>query len=365
MKSSRKTGKPCVLVIGAGIAGVTAAESLAKAGAEVHVVEKQPDIGGHVRAMGCKAADICLRCNVCVADQRIRSFKKQPRIRLHTSTELTSLLPGAKRRFIASLARNRGSRKTRIDVDAVVVATGHSPFNPVENASFGYGRIANVMTGEEAERQLAEKSRITRPSDGAPARRIAFIQCVGSRTEEVFRRPEDTNYCSTVCCSYALRMARQIKHRAADSEITVFHMDIQNFGKGFNEFYKTAQDKMRFIRSRPFEMLAGENGAVKVKYTPDGATDKGAVLTEDFDLVILSVGIRPQAGAAALAETLGIPTDLNGFFGIKGASALPDLQKEGLYVAGTSESPKDIAATIAQAEAVSVTLMNRMSRQEF
>jgi heterodisulfide reductase subunit A len=154
-------------------------------------------------------------------------------------------------------------------------------------------------------------------------------------------------------------MARQIKHHAAESEITVFYMDVQNFGKGFNEFYSACQNKMKFVRSRPYEFAVGPNGTVKVKYAHEGQPppDKGTVMEDEFDLVILSVGIRPQEGTTDLAGKLGIPTDEHGFLGIKGASAFPDLQREGVYVIGTSESPKDIAGCIGQAEAVSALLI--------
>jgi heterodisulfide reductase subunit A len=209
---------------------------------------------------------------------------------------------------------------------------------------------------------LAVDHKLNRPSDGRPARRIAFIQCVGSRTEEVFRRPEDTDYCSAVCCAYALRIARRLQHQAPETEVTVFYMDIQNFGKGFNEFYQACRQKMRFIRSRPYEIREGSAGAVRVKYAPDSkaAGDK-AVCEEEFDLVVLSVGMRPAEGTARLAETLGVPLDERGFVGLKGATAFPDLQRPGIYVVGACESPKDIAGCLDQADAVSAAVLSEAS----
>jgi heterodisulfide reductase subunit A len=212
--------------------------------------------------------------------------------------------------------------------------------------------VRNVITGIELEQQLIEKGKIIRPSDGKEPKRVAFIQCVGSRTEEIFRRPDDTDYCSTVCCAYALRMARHIIHHNAGAELTVFYMDIQNFGKAFNQFYADCRKNITFVRSRPYEINQAENNAVRVKYTVESDAEGRAVDEREFDLVVLAVGMRPAPEARELADKLGIPLDHQGFFGLKGASALPDLQCEGIYAAGANESPKDIAGCIAQAEAV-------------
>lgn len=360
---SKKNARKKVLVVGGGIAGLTVADRLGKAGVEVHLVEKKDAIGGHVREMGCKAGDKCVRCNVCVADRTLREIRNTPGVSIATATELAGLARGRSTRFSATLAAVDGSRKSgdarTIGVDAVVLATGHAAYSPSENSSLGYGRTPNVITGLDAERQLAAGNRITRPSDARPPARVAFIQCVGSRTEEVFRRPEDTNYCSTVCCAYALRTAQRIKHQAPDTAVTVFYMDIQNFGKGFDAFYGQCKDKMRFVRSRPYEVSPGADGAVLVKYAAEGTGADAAksVCEEAFDLVVLSVGIRPAADSLRMAEQLGVAVDDSGFLGLKGGSCLPDTQREGIYAAGTCESPKDIAGTMAQAEAVSAEIL--------
>jgi len=351
-----------VLVIGGGVAGVTVASNLGRAGVSVHLIDKAAELGGHAKEMGCKATDACRRCNVCVANATIRLLGCIPNVHAHTDTQLAVLETGANGcRYRALLECNSGEMCS-VDVDSVVIAIGYEPYDPVENSSFSYGSLPNVITGIEAERQLFAESRLTRVSDGQPPQRVAFIQCVGSRTEEVHRRPEDTDYCSAVCCAYALRMARQLKYQAEERDVTVFYMDIQNFGKGFDQFYSECRDTIRFVRSRPYELRAGEDGAVRVKYVPEGDVDgaDGCVSEEEFDLVILSVGIRPPADGCDLADKLGVALDEQGFFGLKGASPFPDLQREGIYVAGASESPKDMAGCIAQAEAVSARVLSEV-----
>ncbi len=418
-----------VCVIGAGIAGAATAHKLSQAGAQVYLVEKQPTIGGRVVEMGCKATDVCLRCNVCVANELLRTISASPNIHIYTRTELTKLETGSngfrytailkheptfidrskctgcqvcvgvcpekcivKPRFTIlpsvpvidySLCRRASGKEcsvceqscpvdaismqdkgsqSRLDVDAVVIATGYEPYNARENASYGYGTAANIITGIEAEQQLAIDAKITRPSDGGLPKRIAFIQCVGSRSEEVHTCPEDTDYCSTVCCAYALRMAQLMKHQNEDAEITIFYMDIQNFGKGFNEFYQKCKDNMTFVRCRPYEVKQGENGSIRVKYTPPSlpAEAGSQVCEQEFDLVVLSVGIRPAPDAVKLADKLLVPVDEHGFLGIKGASCLPSLQREGIFVAGACESPKDIESCIRQAAAVSAAVQQSL-----
>jgi len=436
----------CVLVIGAGITGATVAQRLSRAGREVHLIEKQPAIGGHVVEMGCKATDVCLRCNVCVANELLRSVANSPDIHIYTRTELIKLetpLPLARGkkggfRYTATLThqptfidRNKcigcqacvdvcpekcivkpkvpissavpvidfplcrrsfgkecsaceqacpveainmeqQSSQSKIDVDSVVIATGYEPYNPAENASYGYAEAANIITGIEAERQLATDHRITRPSDGQRPKRIAFVQCVGSRSEEVHRRPEDTDYCSAVCCAYALRMAQLMKYQSGDAKITIFYMDIQNFGKGFNDFYNKCKDNMTFVRSRPYEIKQGQDGTLRVKFAPpalrrSSASEDGQSLPEgtdspvceqEFDLVVLAVGIRPAPDATKLASRLLVPVDEQGFFGLKGASCLPALQREGIFAVGACESPKDIESCMAQAEAVCAAVIS-------
>jgi len=416
------------LIVGGGVAGTRVAQNLSQAGLGVHLVEKQPVLGGHTAAMGCKATNVCLKCNACLAHDTIKGALSTPGVNIHTFSELTSVQPGANGSLYTAVltcgptyidpticigcgicvdlapqqsiaipnsalspiavmvdesawlkatsdqrnkcsqacpanAINPDAKETtrKIDVDAVVIATGYEEYDPAENNLYGYGLVSNVITGIEAEKQLARQNKITRPSDGTQPKRIGFVQCVGSRTEEIYRRVEDTDYCSVVCCAYALRIAQKMQYQTDDADITIFYMDIQNFGKGFNAFYRDCKDKMTFVRSRPYEIKQAPDDNVIVRYTaPEGTSKNGnAVIEDQFDMVILSVGIRPRQDN--LADKLALPVDEYGFLGIKRPAGLfCNMQREAFYAVGAVESPKDIAGCIRQADAVSATIISEV-----
>jgi heterodisulfide reductase subunit A len=253
---------------------------------------------------------------------------------------------------VVAIDMNEKEKTFDVTVDNIIIATGYSPYNPKENTAYNFGRVKNIVTGMEAEQQLGTSSKLVRPSDNTEPKRIAFIQCVGSRTEEIFRRPEDTNYCSAVCCSYALRMASKVKNKNPNAEVTVFYMDIQKFGKNFDEYFDKCKKEMSFIRSRPYEVKQGEGDTVVVKFADEGAGKNASVSEKEFDLLILSVGIRPQSDAEQVSDVTGAAADEQGFFGLKSAGSICDLQKKGVFAVGACENPKDIQATIAQSQAV-------------
>ena len=133
-------------------------------------------------------------------------------------------------------------------------------------------------------------------------------------------------------------------------------MDIQNFGKDFESFYAACQNTMTFIRARPVEIIAGAEGTVVIAYEDQ---EKGAVNTAEFDLVVLSIGIRPASAARALADCLRLAVDKQGFLGIKGPTGLPQTHRQNIFVTGTCAYPQDIAAVIGQAEAVCAEILGQ------
>ncbi len=233
--------------------------------------------------------------------------------------------------------------KLEIEVGAIIVATGYKVFDARRKPEYGYGRFANVITTFELERLLSASGptmgKLLRPSDSTVPKRIAFIQCVGSRDENANR------YCSRVCCMVSLKNAYAIKERYPDAEITIFYIDIRAFGRMYEEFYRRVQEAgVRFIRGRVGEIMERENGNLIVSYE---STLEGEVRQEEFDLVVLSVGME---GETEIAAKLGIGVGEDGFFEVVHPKLRPaETNVKGIFVAGCASGPKDIQDSVASA----------------
>lgn len=339
-----------VFILGAGPAGAAAALSLRDAGCEVHLAERSECPGGRATRFSCKATDHCLRCNVCLAQNLLRrAFRQTDGITVHTHTELRALRPGSNgRRFTVELD-SPDNAPDALDADAVLLATGFEPYDAATDRAWNYGRLPNVLTAADLEAaMLGDRKPILRPSDGKAPDRLAFIQCVGSRTEQTHRGPQQTDYCSTVCCAYALRQARLLKHLRDETDLTVFYMDLQRFGRDFETFLAETRQAVRFLKARPYRLEAAPEDRVTVFYEDQQTT---ADQTETFDLVVLSIGMRCNPDAAELAARLGIATDPQGFFQPRLANLAGLSDRDGVYLAGACRGPMDLAQAIAQARA--------------
>jgi len=231
-----------------------------------------------------------------------------------------------------------------LEVGSVILALGFDEYDPHEKGEYGYGRYANVVTSIEFERMLSAtgpfNSTVMRPSDGDIPQKIAFIQCVGSRDHE-------HDYCSSVCCMYATKEAIIAKEHIDFIEPTIFYIDIRAFGKGFDAYYERARQEhgIRYIRSMVSKVREDPTSKdLRITYV-DG---EGALKSEAFHMVVLSVGLRPSKGSCSLAARLGVALEPNGFCATV-PSAPVSTSREGIYVCGAFQGPKDIPETVAQA----------------
>ncbi|MBW1943408.1 MAG: CoB--CoM heterodisulfide reductase iron-sulfur subunit A family protein [Deltaproteobacteria bacterium] len=238
-----------------------------------------------------------------------------------------------------------------LEVGAIVLAPGADLFDPGALEPYGYGMCPDVVTGLEYERILSAsgptRGRLVRPSDGTPPKRIAWIQCVGSRSTQ----PPNASYCSSVCCMVALKEAIVTKERfQEDIETTIFYMDMRTFGKDYERYYERAREEynIQLIRSRPHSIVPwGEEGDLSITYA---TTDDPMPQTSLFDMVVLSTGFRIPPDLVDLAGKLGV--DLNAHDFAKTGSFQPvHTSRPGVYVCGVFESPKDIPETMVQASA--------------
>ena len=237
-----------------------------------------------------------------------------------------------------------------VNVGAVILSPGFAPFDPSRYENYRYGFSPNVVTSLEFERLLSPTGphggHVQRPSDGKPPKRIAWLQCVGSRDVQ----KGDHGYCSAVCCMYAVKEAIVAKeHAKGDLDCAIFYMDMRTFGKDFEKFYTDARDRrgVRFIRSRVHTIDPIEpTGDLLLKY----ADEDGSYREEPFDMVVLSVGMEISPEVIRLAGKLNI--DLSDEHFCKSGPFQPvHTNREGIYVCGAFQGPKDIPQAVMEASA--------------
>jgi heterodisulfide reductase subunit A len=370
-----------VLVLGGGIAGLTAAWELSRAGVAVELVEKADFLGGHAIQYACKATDACQQCGACAVESTLKKVVDAPNIRVHLAKEISAI--STQNGFVASLKTADGADKAGCDadyaqnpegcaavrgwskhnarfytdsgkldpaktggeeqlaVDAVVVATGFTPFDANIKSTYRYSELANVVTGLDLERAKRAHGKLVRPSDGQTPQKIAFIQCVGSRDERLGHL-----WCSQVCCPYALRSALAAKHQNPDLDVTIFYMDIQNTSNNFPAFYAQCKEGFRFVRNIPVDMYEAAEGRIRTRFMGES---EGAAVDEEFDLVVLSVGIMPGSDNNALSETLGLTLNSDGFVQSGNKLNYASSGVDGIFLAGTVTGPRTIAGSMAQA----------------
>ncbi len=245
---------------------------------------------------------------------------------------------------------------TDAHVDAIILAVGHQLYDPRHSEEFGYGRFPNVITSMEYER-LASRSGptegiVTRPSDGTLPKKIAWLQCIGSRDQE---HP----YCSSICCMYATKEAMLAKQRIPGVECRVFMMDERAFNKEYNAYVQAARDKfgIDFTRCRISALKQDpQTHNLILKFV----TEEGTRHEDTFDLVVLSVGMEPPAQAALVAKRLGIALNAYGFCETDKFSPL-ETNRPGVYVCGAFQSPKEIAESIIDASGAAAEVMRLLS----
>jgi heterodisulfide reductase subunit A len=319
-----------VLIIGGGIAGLTAANRLAAMKIGSILVEKQRVLGGHAAGYACKATDACVKCGACLVVEAGRSVLANPAVEVITGSRITAVEHSDRFRLAIQQEFSGKGEDLAREADAVILACGFHPSDP-RPKPYGYGRLANVLTNLELERMLRDQSIPLRPSDHRTPDRIAFVQCVGSRDRQLGHL-----WCSKVCCASALRLARLIKTRCPQVDITFFYIDIQTFGKDFQNFFARIKEDFTLVRTLPGDVFPAEDDRLRVAYfDPDDRQGK-----EDlFDLLILSVGITPAAENLPLARQFQLTPELSGFWPISTGS--------GVFCAGTVCGPMSIAESIA------------------
>jgi len=232
-----------------------------------------------------------------------------------------------------------------INVGSIIISPGFDEFDARLKGEYGYGVYKNVVSSIEFERMLSATGpyfgTVMRPSDGDIPEKVAFIQCVGSRDEHV-----GNEYCSSVCCMYSIKEAVIAKEHGGNIKPTIFFMDMRAFGKEFDEYYNRAEKEygIRFVRSRVAEVSEDpKTRNLKLKYTEGGEPRE-----EEFQLIVLAVGLRPPADAKALSDTMKFKLNEDGF-AHTGVFTPVETSRPGIFVSGAFSAPKDIPMTVAEA----------------
>lgn len=244
-----------------------------------------------------------------------------------------------------------------VETGAIIVAGGIEPFDATRKPEYGFGRWPNVVTSLQYERVLSAAGpfdgHIRRVSDGRTPKRIAWIQCVGSRDNQ-----NGAGYCSSVCCMYATKQAMITKEHDANIDTAIFYIDVRAHGEGFDRFYERArsENSVRYVRSMISRVVPNPiDDTLKVVYT-----DNRVVVEENFDMVVLSVGLRPNRQVQNLCESLGIEIGSYGFCR-SDALEMVTTDREGIYVCGAIQGPKGIPGSVQQGSGAASKAMSLLA----
>ncbi|NLI82276.1 MAG: CoB--CoM heterodisulfide reductase iron-sulfur subunit A family protein [Deltaproteobacteria bacterium] len=377
-----------VMVVGGGVAGVQAALDLAESDFQVYLVEKGPSLGGVVLqldktfptncvgCLGCRAQHVGMAqldesipvndCSTCIVSHKLEESGRHRNVQILTMAEVESVEGGAGN-FQVRVRRKRrnldwstapptvsygADEVVSLRVGAIILSPGFKVFDPSIYDTFGYGVYPNVVSSLELEGILnpygPNHGRPVRPSDGRPPKRVAWLQCVGSR--DLHKGAH--GYCSSVCCMYAIKEALAVKQHDPEIDTAIFFMDMRTFGKEYEEYYNCAKNEagVRFIRSRihSVEPAGAGSGDLRLDYIDES----GQHCSEIFDMVVLSVGLESPSGIQSLAEKLNISLDDNGFAAV-GDFTPVETSRPGIFACGAFAGPKDVPSSLIEGSAAS------------
>jgi heterodisulfide reductase subunit A len=353
---------PSTLVLGGGIAGLSAALELADADHQVFLVEKTDRLGGNLARVDLTAPHLYSARDLLT--DRITRVREHPKIQVMLESELKNL-SGFVGNFTALVGPVKGNgnapREQSMEVGSVVVCIGYKEFDAGRITHYGYGKLPNVITSFEFEKMLREGKIQTK--EGRIPQYFAIVHCVGSRSRDYH------GYCSRVCCMTALKYAHEIKSALPKSYVSDLYIDMHAFGKGHEDFYlESSEAKTLFL-------MYGKNEHPVIKRAQPGddcemlieVSEKlsGEEIEIPADVVILMVGMEAQPGADHVARLVNISQDKDGWY-IESHPKLDPVATttEGIFIAGTCAAPKDIPDTVAQARAAAARILGRIARQK-
>jgi heterodisulfide reductase subunit A2 len=241
-----------------------------------------------------------------------------------------------------------------VQIGSIILTPGLKTYQPEIRQEFGYGKLQNVVTSLQFERLLSASGpfsgTVSRPSDGGHPKRLAWIQCVGSRNGH-----NGNPWCSSVCCMYAAKQSIIAKEHDSEVQSTIFYMELRAFGKDFDKYIEKAKNDAGVVYKRAMIAEILEDPATK-NLLIHSVGDDGRLVKEEFDMVILSIGFEPRKDAAEFSEIFGIATDEYGFAQTSKLRPV-ETSRKGIYVAGIYQGPKDIPETVIQGSGAAAEAM--------
>jgi heterodisulfide reductase subunit A len=319
---------PAAAIIGGGMAGMTAALSLARRGFAVTLIEREAELGGILRHLD-KLYPTHTDARALVASH-VAEVGDHPHIELLTSTEVRSV-EGYIGNYELGVHSRQYGMDLQIQAGVIVIATGAEEFKPT--GTYGYGSDPRVITQQELEQRLAAEDL------GSPLHSVVMIQCVGARDET---HP----YCGRTCCLTAMKNALLLKQRDPATEVYVLYQDIEVHGTHFEDYYSQARDLgiifTRYVPENPPE-IADDRVVIYDELL-------GARLGIPYDLLVLSTPMVPRPGSRELAQMLKVPVDEYGFFLEAHVKLRPlDFATDGIYLCGSAHWPAHLDEAISQA----------------
>jgi heterodisulfide reductase subunit A-like polyferredoxin len=335
------------VVIGGGLAGMKAALSIAEQGFPVYLVEREAELGGHLRHIyvGFDGTDPQELLN-----ETVERVSQNPRISVLLETQVEQV--GGYVGQFRTVVRGKDGARSELTHGVVVVATGGQEIEP---KAYGYGSFPGVVTQRELEAELSVGN-VERPSES-----VVMIQCVGSRDDH---HP----YCSRICCSQAIKNALELKRRDPKTEVVILYRDIRTYGfreRLYREARRAGVSFLEFDVKKPPQVYAAAdslNGRLRVRVE---VQPEGEMLELTADRVVLSAGIEAEPGNEQLSQLLKLPLTEEGFFLEAHVKLRPvDFAADGVFLCGLAHSPRAIDETIAQARAAAVRTVTLLAKKE-
>lgn len=344
---------PATLIIGAGVTGMSAALEIADSGQKVHLVEQCNQLGGMVRKVDLNYP--YLNSSRQTISQLIKNTEEHPGIQIYTESKIDKI-SGYIGNFRALLSNHQ--EQGELEFGNILIATGLKSFDPSIIENYGYKRIPNVITSADFEKMLY--SGLIHCENGREPGHIAIIHCVGSRNENYHP------YCSRTCCMTALKYINQISSAAPECNIYDIYADMRAIGKDCEELYaSTSKKNVMFLmfdqqHDLPVIKQNGNGKTVSIEFTE---LLSGESIHIQANMVVLMTAVESQANNKEIAHLAGISTDKNGFFIEKHPKLDPvATTTEGVYIAGTCQSPKDIPDSIVQAKAAAARILATIAK---